>query len=193
MDIRCSLINYFISGRVTRRNREGLKLLRPFIAARRDERRDENFVRRFLSIWLASSPSPEQNDFLTWLIDKSKADDREDWPITARMFNVNLAAIHTSSMVSLPTNHEVKMGSFVIQAITHALLDLATNPEYLKPLREEVDEVTKREGWTESALEQMHRIDSFVKESQRLHPVGVCELFLFLFLQQFPLIPTWLF
>jgi len=71
------------------------------------------------------------------------------------------------------------MGSFVIQAITHALLDLAANPEYLKPLREEVDELTKREGWTDSALEQMHRIDSFVKESQRLHPVGICELFLF--------------
>jgi len=90
---------------VEQRKREGLELLRPFIAARRDERSDEKFVRRFLSIWLESSPSSEQNDFLTWLIDKSEADDREDWPITARMFNVNLAAIHTSSMVCLPTNH----------------------------------------------------------------------------------------
>jgi hypothetical protein len=68
------------------------------------------------------------------------------------------------------------MNSFVVQAVTHALLDLASNPEYLKPLREEVEEVTKREGWTKAALDQMHKLDSFVKESQRLHPAGVCEL-----------------
>jgi cytochrome P450 len=64
----------------------------------------------------------------------------------------------------------------VVQAITHALFDLAANPEYSKPLREEVEELTKREGWTKAALEQMHKVDSFVKESQRLHPVGICKL-----------------
>jgi cytochrome P450 len=64
----------------------------------------------------------------------------------------------------------------VVQAITHALFDLAAKPEYLKPLREEVEELIKREGWTKAALEQMHKLDSFVKESQRLHPVGVCKL-----------------
>jgi cytochrome P450 len=68
------------------------------------------------------------------------------------------------------------MDSFVVQAVTQPLLDLAANPEYLEPLREEVDEVTKREGWTKSALDQMHKLDSFVKESQRLHPIGVGEL-----------------
>ena len=125
---------------------------------------------------MARELTSEQNDFLTWLIDESTGEDKEDWPVTARIFIVNLAAIHTSSMVSLPTNNHANIGSFIIQAITHALLDLAANPEYLKPLREEVDEVTKREGWTKSALDQMHRIDSFVKESQRLHPVAVCEL-----------------
>ena len=68
------------------------------------------------------------------------------------------------------------MGSFVAKALTHALLDLAANPEYLKPLREEVDGVTKRGGWSKSALDQLHKIDSFVKESQRLHPLAICEL-----------------
>jgi len=105
IDICCSIINYLVSGRVAQRNREALELLGPFIAARRDERRDENFVRRFLSMGLENSPSSEQNDFLTWLIEESKGEDSENWPIAARIFTVNLAAIHTSSMVSLPMNH----------------------------------------------------------------------------------------
>jgi hypothetical protein len=63
----------------------------------------------------------------------------------------------------------------MFQAVTHALFDLASNPEYLKPLREEVDEVTKREGWTKAALDQMCKVDSFVKESQRFRPVCVCK------------------
>ena len=39
-----------------------------------------------------------------------------------------------------------------------------------------MEEVTKREGWSKSALDQMHKVDSFLKESQRFHPVGICKL-----------------
>lgn len=63
----------------------------------------------------------------------------------------------------------------MVQATTHVLFDLASNPEYFEPLREEVEEVTKREGWTKAALDQMCKIDSFVKESQRLRPAAVCK------------------
>jgi hypothetical protein len=71
-------------------------------------------VRRILFILLENSPSSEQNDFLSWLIDESQGEDREDWPIAARIFNLNFAAIHTSSMVSLPKSsckHELICGS----------------------------------------------------------------------------------
>ena len=56
------------------------------------------------------------------------------------------------------------------QALTQALFYLALLPEYLAPLREEVEETTNHEGWTKAALDKMHKIDSFIKESQRLHP-----------------------
>lgn len=69
-----------------------------------------------------------------------------------------------------------KPGLIAVQASTQALFDLASNPEYLKPLREEVEEVTEREGWTKAGLDQMYKLDSFVKESQRLHPVGIRKL-----------------
>jgi len=61
------------------------------------------------------------------------------------------------------------------KAITHALFDLASSPEYFRPLREEAEEVINREGWTKAALDQMPKLDSFIKESQRLHPLAICK------------------
>ena len=43
----------------------------------------------------------------------------------------------------------------------------------MQPLREEVEEVVKSEGWTKAGLDQMHKIDSFIRETQRLHPIGI--------------------
>ena len=55
----------------------------------------------------------------------------------------------------------------------HALYYLATFPEYMQPLWEEVEKVVKSEGWTKAGLlDQMHRLDSFIKESQRLNPIS---------------------
>jgi cytochrome P450 len=53
---------------------------------------------------------------------------------------------------------------------------LALYPDYWKPLREEVENATNREGWTKAALDQMSKVDSFIKESQRLHPPTDCKL-----------------
>jgi cytochrome P450 len=43
----------------------------------------------------------------------------------------------------------------------------------MKPLREEVEEIIQREGWTKAAIDQMSKLDSFIKESQRLHPLSI--------------------
>jgi len=43
----------------------------------------------------------------------------------------------------------------------------------MKPLREEVEEIIQREGWTKEGIDQMHKIDSFMKEAQRLHPIAM--------------------
>ena len=57
------------------------------------------------------------------------------------------------------------------QTFVHALFYLAAVPEYVGRLREEVEEVI-REGWTKEALDQMYKVDSFIKESQRKTPLG---------------------
>ncbi|KAF8193477.1 hypothetical protein K438DRAFT_1525764, partial [Mycena galopus ATCC 62051] len=55
---------------------------------------------------------------------------------------------------------------------TQALFDLTTHPEYLLPMREEVERVVSAEGWTKAALNSMVKINSFLRESQCLNNNG---------------------
>lgn len=64
--------------------------------------------------------------------------------------------------------------SLLIDCHTNVLYDLAANPEYAEPMRQEVLEVIASEGWTKVSQGKMRRIDSFVKESQRMN-MGVCK------------------
>lgn len=54
------------------------------------------------------------------------------------------------------------------QTFTHALYNLAAQPEYLQPLREEVESVVAEDGWSKASLGKMRKLDSFLKESMRL-------------------------
>jgi len=99
------------------------------------------------------------NDMLSWLIDEATEDQRNVESLCLRLLFVNFAALHTSGM-----------------AFTQALYYLAAYPEYMEPLREEVEEVTTREGWGKSALGKLHKVDSFLKESARLNPAELISL-----------------
>lgn len=74
------------------------------------------------------------------------------------------------------------------QALTNALYDLATHPEYAEPMRNEVVSVLQTDGWTKASMGKMRKVDSFIKESQRLAigsgmfaswPVGFLMLIIF--------------
>lgn len=41
--------------------------------------------------------------------------------------------------------------------------------QYIEPLREEISSIVRTEGWTKAAIDNMQKLDSFIKESQRLH------------------------
>jgi len=57
------------------------------------------------------------------------------------------------------------------------LYNLAAHPEHLELLREEVDYEVHQYGWTKTAIDEMHMIDSFLKESHRLGGSSTCEFF----------------
>ena len=62
------------------------------------------------------------------------------------------------------------------QMLTQVLYRLLENPEYIEPLREEVDAVIAEEGWTKAGIDKMHKIDSFLRETQRLGGIATCSL-----------------
>ena len=54
------------------------------------------------------------------------------------------------------------------QTLTQVLYRLLANPEYIELLRQEADTVIAQEGWTKSGMDKMHKIDSFIREVQRI-------------------------
>jgi len=60
------------------------------------------------------------------------------------------------------------------------LYRLLAHPEYIEPLREEVNAVFREEGWTKAGIDKMYKIDSFLRETQRLDSFSVRSLYSFL-------------
>ena len=54
---------------------------------------------------------------------------------------------------------------------TIVLYRLISNPEYVEALRHEVETTVAEEGWTKAAMDKMYKIDSFIRETQRLDGV----------------------
>ena len=58
---------------------------------------------------------------------------------------------------------------------------LAIYPEYHEPLREEIETAVARDGCTKAAIMNMHKLDSFLKETMRLSPLSASKLMWTLF------------
>ncbi|KAL0949829.1 hypothetical protein HGRIS_009864 [Hohenbuehelia grisea] len=99
------------------------------------------------------------NDMITWLLDEAPPSEKVAEKIAMRILVVNFAAIHTSSM-----------------SFTQALYYLAANPQYIAPLREEVESVIAEDGWSKAAVGKMWRIDSFLRESGRDTGLGIVSM-----------------
>jgi hypothetical protein len=60
-----------------------------------------------------------------------------------------------------------------MQTFTQVLYRLLDNPEYTELLRQEVESVVAKDGWTKAGLDKMHNVDSFIRESQRLDVLAI--------------------
>ncbi|KAI0795985.1 cytochrome P450 [Abortiporus biennis] len=100
------------------------------------------------------------NDMLMWLMEEAQGEEKDAEHLVGRILTINFAAIHTSSM-----------------SFTDALFHLAANPSFIKPLRDEVEQVIKDEGgWTKASVQKMRKIDSFLKECQRYGGLGALSM-----------------
>lgn len=84
-----------------------------------------------------------------------------------RLCNQTSASVHFESRVVVSTQINIRSQSF-----THALLHLAANSEYIQPLREEVEDIVKKEGWSKVSLSKMRKVDSFLRECQRIYSIN---------------------
>jgi hypothetical protein len=66
--------------------------------------------------------------------------------------------------VWFPYTHRLR----VVQLVTQVLCRLLSNPEYIEPLRQEVEAAVAEEGWTKAGMDKMRKIDSFLRETQRV-------------------------
>ncbi|KAF7309424.1 Cytochrome P450 [Mycena indigotica] len=103
---------------------------------------------------------PERpNDLISWLIDQAQGDELGLEALVQRVIFVNFAAIRTST-----------------DTFVHMLFDIATHQSYIQPLREEIEAIVNEEGWTRASMGKMYKLDSFLRESQRLHGIGTQSL-----------------
>ncbi|KAH8896020.1 cytochrome P450 [Thozetella sp. PMI_491] len=106
-----------------------------------------------------------RGSFISWLINNSPPSLKTSRRIGESQLLISFAAIHTTSM----------SGSNVI-------FDLACRPEYIQPLREEIESVIREDGMETDAdgltylgkqsFAKLKLLDSFIKESQRLSPLS---------------------
>ncbi|KAM6492377.1 Cytochrome P450 [Amanita muscaria] len=99
--------------------------------------------------------SPEKpNDAISWLVDYSSNETSHAKCIRGmilRMLLINFAALRTPTI-----------------AFTYVLFELSSRPEYVRPMREEIETIIQQEGWSKTALGKLRKVDSFIKEILRL-------------------------
>jgi hypothetical protein len=102
--------------------------------------------------------------------------------LARRMLAVNFASIHTTSIVSCIVAAQYArhfLSICMCKTFTQVLYRLLANPGYIEPLRQEIEAAVAEEGWTKAGLDKMYKIDSFLRETQRLDGIGirsVCSL-----------------
>ena len=131
---------------VTRALRRAKRIIIPLIQERRKNMREN-------PDWEAP------NDLLQWMIEGAEGYEGRPEKLTHRLLILTLASVHTTSM-----------------AATQTLFDLCHRPEYKQELLEEVNDALAVDGGLKKqTLTRLRKMDSFMRESQRLSPPSLCK------------------
>ncbi|KAI0009521.1 P450 monooxygenase No.2 [Xylariaceae sp. FL0662B] len=94
------------------------------------------------------------NDLLQWMMDSAEGQDGRPDKLGHRLLFVSDASVMTTSLLT-----------------THCIYDLMAHPQYFEPIREEILSVLRQGGsFQKVMLHKMVKLDSCLKESQRLSP-----------------------
>ena len=97
-------------------------------------------------------------DGIKWLIAAAGARKKTLQEIADEQLFLSIASIHWTTASTLSILH-----------------DLAEYHQYHDEILEEIQTVQKQHGpkWTKHSLAKLDKLDSFMKESQRVHPIGL--------------------
>ena len=93
-------------------------------------------------------------DVLEYMMDLAKGKESDAENLAMRYCYTIIGSVHT-----------------VTGAIVDSLYEACARPEYIEPLRQEIQQALDEEGgWNKVTLSKMRKLDSFMKEVQRMYP-----------------------
>lgn len=136
-------------------------ILRPIIDAHIDKEKNEK---------LNNDGEGEQGNVISHFLDRMQPEKRGDLKYMINLLlNLSFASIHTTSITVL-----------------HTIYDLASYREYIPILVDEIKEVMAEDGYEttddgnmrlrKTSLPKLLKLDSFLKESQRISPISIVIL-----------------
>ena len=144
--------------RIRRYHANARKILLPEIRRRRSEGRVA--IENVNAGIGGRSEGKPNGDMIDWLDEESSGEDADPVKMVNRQLGLSFASVHTT------TNH-----------LTNVLFDLAARwKTYGPPLRQEIQCCMALDGTlSKEALTKLSKLDSFMKESQRLNPPSACK------------------
>ncbi|PQE10404.1 cytochrome P450 protein [Rutstroemia sp. NJR-2017a WRK4] len=116
------------------------------------------FEQRFAQMEVEGFEEP--HDMIQWMINNSGKNARDATFQGRCQLLIAFAALHTTSGL-----------------LGNVILDLAARPEYIRALRQELDEnLPEGSQITKQVLTRLRKMDSFLKESQRMNPLNLVTM-----------------
>lgn len=133
-----------------RKLQQGLNRIRSFLVPLIEERRRRE---------IEGEGYEKVEDVLQWMMDGAEG---EEWEAE------NLATRYAFAVIG---------SLFTVSAgLVDCIYDLTARPEYLEPLRQEVRQTLEEDGgWSKNTPSKLVKLDSFMKESQRINAPSPSE------------------
>ena len=94
---------------------------------------------------------------LQWILEAAPPSEQNLNSLIMRMMLINMSALHTTGITLYQT-----------------LFALVLYPEHIPELRKEMEETISDYGWNKGSMTRMVKLDSFIKETQRLQGLSIC-------------------
>ncbi|KAF2728064.1 putative cytochrome P450 [Polyplosphaeria fusca] len=125
--------------------RKGKKLLAPIIK--------ELLAKKDAGNW-SPAANAEESNVMYWLAESAKGKDRDAEKLAHVEVLLALASVHTTLL-----------------RMVNVLFDVTGSPEFFDPLIQEIDSVQQLpEPWTNASYQKLDKLDSCMRESQRMSP-----------------------